>query len=179
MHTIHESNYAVIKLPRSGNSKAKKINEKQLSLLKLSSTTNEMDALDNFYTYHPFVDWYKTTQDKRHSQHFSKRIGFWTWCLSNLRILLHTNMLCKSLYEWLYQKWLSIHFLFLSKNERRWFEISCCKRLSFNNSETHPGHGRCVTCDVTESFLSSWVIKNFSNRFKVKSWLSRVESQEL
>jgi len=22
-----------------------------------------MDALDNFYTDHPFVDWYKTTKD--------------------------------------------------------------------------------------------------------------------
>jgi len=28
MHTIHESIYAVIKLPRNGNSKAKKINKK-------------------------------------------------------------------------------------------------------------------------------------------------------
>jgi len=29
MHTIHESNYTVIKLPRNGNSKAKKINKKK------------------------------------------------------------------------------------------------------------------------------------------------------
>jgi len=28
MHTIHENNYTVIKLPRNGNSKAKKINKK-------------------------------------------------------------------------------------------------------------------------------------------------------
>jgi len=26
-----------------------------------------MDALDNFYTDNPFVDWYKTTQDEGHS----------------------------------------------------------------------------------------------------------------
>jgi len=26
-----------------------------------------MDALDNFCTDHPFVDWYKTTQDEGHS----------------------------------------------------------------------------------------------------------------
>jgi len=32
MHTIHESNYTVKKLPCIGNSKAKKINKKQLSL---------------------------------------------------------------------------------------------------------------------------------------------------
>jgi len=32
MHTIFESNYTVIKQPRHGNSKAKKINKKQFSL---------------------------------------------------------------------------------------------------------------------------------------------------
>jgi len=34
---------------------------------------------DDFYTDHPFIDWYKTMQDKEYSQHFS-RIGvyqFW------------------------------------------------------------------------------------------------------
>jgi len=34
-----------------------------------------MDAHDNFYTDQSFVDWYKTTQDKGHSYHFSKSIG--------------------------------------------------------------------------------------------------------
>jgi len=38
-----------------------------------------MDAVDNFYTDQSFVDWYKTAKDI----HFSKRIGFWTWWLSN------------------------------------------------------------------------------------------------
>jgi len=52
MHTIHEGNYTVIKLPRDGNSKAKKNHKKQFSLCKLSSTI----ALDDFYTDHPFVD---------------------------------------------------------------------------------------------------------------------------
>jgi len=33
-----------------------------------------MDALDDFYTDHPFIDGCKTTQDKGHSQHFSRRI---------------------------------------------------------------------------------------------------------
>jgi len=37
-----------------------------------------MEGLDDFYTYHPFVDLYMTTQNERHSQHFSERIGFWT-----------------------------------------------------------------------------------------------------
>jgi len=32
MHTIHESNYTAIKLPRNGNSKAKNNYEKQFSL---------------------------------------------------------------------------------------------------------------------------------------------------
>jgi len=39
--------------------------------------------------------------------------------LSILRIPPHTNILFKNLrvYEWLDQKWLSIHFLFLSKSD--------------------------------------------------------------
>jgi len=35
MHTIHESNYTIIKLPRNGNSKAKMISKKQFSLLEV------------------------------------------------------------------------------------------------------------------------------------------------
>jgi len=34
----------------------KKLTEKLFSLLKLSSTTNGLDAFDDFYTDHPFVD---------------------------------------------------------------------------------------------------------------------------
>jgi len=63
----------------------------------LSSTNNVIDALDDFYTDYPFVDRYKTTQDKEHSQYFSKRIAFWTWWLSVVGILLNTNRLCKKL----------------------------------------------------------------------------------
>jgi len=44
----------------------------------LSSATKGMEALDDFYTGHPFVDWYMTTQDEEHSKHSSKRIYFWT-----------------------------------------------------------------------------------------------------
>jgi len=56
MHTIHESTYRpiVIKLPSDGNNKAKKINKEQ------EVTTNGMDALDDIYTDHPCIDWYKT-----------------------------------------------------------------------------------------------------------------------
>jgi len=57
MHTIRKGNYTVIKWPRNGNSRAKKINTKQFRLWKLSNT-NGMEALDDFYTDHPFVDWY-------------------------------------------------------------------------------------------------------------------------
>jgi len=48
------------------------INKKQFSLKKLSSTTNGMDARDNFYTDQSFVDWYKTTQVEGHSSFFKK-----------------------------------------------------------------------------------------------------------
>jgi len=54
----------------------KKLTKKQLSLWKLSNTANWMEALQGLYADHPFVDWYKTTQDEEHSQHFSKRIVF-------------------------------------------------------------------------------------------------------
>jgi len=36
-----------------------------------------MDALDDVYTDHPFVDRYKSAQDEGHSQHLSKRNVFW------------------------------------------------------------------------------------------------------
>jgi len=48
MHTTHESNYAVIKLPLNGNSKAKIIDKNNSVHWKLPRTTNGMDALDNF-----------------------------------------------------------------------------------------------------------------------------------
>jgi len=50
MHTIHEGNYTVVKLPRNENSKAKKINKKKknFSLWKLSNTTIVIDALNDF-----------------------------------------------------------------------------------------------------------------------------------
>jgi len=97
-----------------------KNNKTQFSLWRLSSnTTNVIYALDDFYKDYPFADWYKTTQDEGHSQYFSKKIGFWTWWLSILRMPLHTKMLCRRLrgYERLDQKWLGIHFLFLSKHD--------------------------------------------------------------
>jgi len=53
MHTIHESNYRAIKQLRNGNKKRK--NNNKNSLLKLSSTANGMDALDDFYTHYAFV----------------------------------------------------------------------------------------------------------------------------
>jgi len=48
LHTIHECNYTVIKLPCNGNSrpKVKKIKKNYFSLWKLSSTTKGKDALD-------------------------------------------------------------------------------------------------------------------------------------
>jgi len=75
MHTIHESNYTVIKLPRDGNSKAKKLIE---------------EALADFYTYHQFVD-------------CSKRMVFVLGGYQFLECRFTQILLCKSLrvYEWL------------------------------------------------------------------------------
>jgi len=35
MHTTHEGNYTAIKLPRKGNSKAKKINKKTIQFVEV------------------------------------------------------------------------------------------------------------------------------------------------
>jgi len=88
-----------------------------------------MDAVDNQL----FLNWYKTTKDILNI--FRKESVFGLMIIK-LRILLHTNILCKSLivYECLDQKWLTIQFLFLPKNDMNCFENSSCKRLSFNNS---------------------------------------------
>jgi len=132
----------------------------QFSLQKLSSITKGMDSLD-FYTDHPYADWYMTMVDKGHSQQFSKRIGFWTWW-SILRMPLHTNMLCKRLivYEWLDQKWLGIHFLFLSKNHKPCFEISVANFFRLITPQTHAGHSRCL---ASWNFDCVWVADpNFS-----------------
>jgi len=95
-----------------------------------------MDALNDFYEDHPCVDWYKITEDKGHSQQFSTGISFWTWWSSIFRMYHQTNVLCKRLtvYEWLDQKWLGIHFLFLCKNHKFCFKNSSFKLLLFDNS---------------------------------------------
>ena len=46
----------VMKLPRDGKCMAKKIYKIQFSFQKLSSATKGMEALDDFYTDHPFLD---------------------------------------------------------------------------------------------------------------------------
>ena len=78
MHTMRGRNYTVMKQPRDENSKAKKINKKQLNLYKLSITINGMDAHADFCTDLPFVYSYKKTEHKRHTQYYLKRIGFRT-----------------------------------------------------------------------------------------------------
>ena len=70
---------------------------------------------------------------------FFKMIGVCTWWLSILRMLLHTNMLCKSLRVCgqLYHKWLGIHFLYLPRNDiNSVLKSLVCKFLSF--LQIHP-----------------------------------------
>ena len=114
---------------------------------------NTLDTgVDDFCRDYLFVDWYKTTQDEGYSQYFSQRIGFWTWWLSLLKMLLHTNMLCKRRrdYEWLHQKWLDIHLLFLFKTHMNsGLKIPVANFCRLLTSQTHPGHGR---------FVASWNI---------------------
>jgi len=50
---------------------------------------------------------------------FYKKDRFLDLMIINFEIELHTNILCKCLrvYEWVDQKWLSVHFLFLSRSD--------------------------------------------------------------
>jgi len=80
MYTVNESNYRVIKLPCNVNSKAKNVSKRktiQFIVIK-HNYCNGMNALVDYYRDHPFVDRNKATQNEGHSQHFSKRSGFWT-----------------------------------------------------------------------------------------------------
>jgi len=105
-------------------------------------------------TVHPLVDW----RDEGHSQHFSKRIVFWTWWLPILRTPHHTNMLWKKLrvYERLNQKWLDIQFLFLSRND-----INSVLKILVENfcrlitPQNHPRHTRCV---ASWNFTCAWFV---------------------
>jgi len=76
-----------------------------------------MDALDDFYTGHPFVAWHISQHSKKDIFKFSKSIGFWTWWLLILRMPHHANMLRIHLrvYKRLNQKCMDVHFLFLPK----------------------------------------------------------------
>jgi len=78
MHTMSQRNYRVMKESRNGNSKANKINKKQFNSYKLSNTINGMDAHADFCTDPPFVNSYKKTEHKGHTQYFSKRFGLQT-----------------------------------------------------------------------------------------------------
>ena len=83
-------------------------------------------------------------RDEGRSQHL---VGFSTWWLSILRMPLDTNMLCKRLwvYERLYQKWLGIHFLFLSKNDINYvLKIPIANFCRLNTPQSHPRHSRNV-----------------------------------
>jgi len=55
-------------------------------------------------------------------------------------------MSCAKVYEWIDQKLLSIHFLFLSKNDRlnSVLKIPIANVYRLITPQTHPGHGRCV-----------------------------------
>jgi len=117
-----------------------------------------MEALDDFLHRSSIRGLMHENAGKGHSQHFSNRIGFWTWWLSILRMQLHTNMLCKmrKVYEWLNQKWLGIHFLFLSKNDiNSVLKIPVANFCRSITPQTYPGHGRCV---ASSNFNCVWFV---------------------
>ena len=147
MHTIHESNCTVIKQPRNGSNKAKNLTKHNSVYTGYQSQlTGWMHVLIFIQTSHSYID-VRQPKTKDILNIFQKGWVYGLW-LSILRTPLHTIMLCKRLrvYEWLDQKCLGIHFLFLSKNNKICFEISSCKLLSFNNSTNSfwAFNGRCI-----------------------------------
>jgi len=105
-----------------------------------------------FITNYPFVDWYKRTQDKEHSQYFSKRIGFWTWWLYQLWECFLTQMGCaKAKSLWMaWSKMTGRSFLVLIQ---KWHKLkitvaNVCCLITLITPHTHPGQWlrirRCV-----------------------------------
>jgi len=55
----------------------KRRKNQQKNSLKSPSTTNGMDVFDDFYTDHPFVDWYNwPSQQEKHLTFFKKQQYF-------------------------------------------------------------------------------------------------------
>jgi len=67
---------------------------------KLSNTTNGLDALDNFYTDHMFVDWYKQRRTKDILSILQKRSFFG---LDNYQFWEYrfTQIGCAKIYEFI------------------------------------------------------------------------------
>jgi len=101
-----------------------------------------MEALDDFYTYHPFVYWYMTTQVEGHSQHFSNRIGFLHLMIVNFEnAASHKYVVQHAKSLWLAKLGRTEHsvLVLIQKWHKLFYENSSCKLLSY-----HPGDGRCV-----------------------------------
>jgi len=100
-----------------------------------------MDALDDFYTDHPFVDWYKTTYNagRRTFSTFFRKDRYLD-LLSILRMPVHTNMSCKRAKFWTTRSEMTGHsfLVLIQKLHKLCFENSSCKLSSFNNSENTP-----------------------------------------
>ena len=109
MHTIYEGNYTVIKLLPIGKCKWKKrINKHQAPLMRLRHLAMFTQII------HSWID----TRQRRTAdlQHFSKEIYLMIINFENAAS--HKYVVQKAeVYEWLGQKWLDFHFLFLSKND--------------------------------------------------------------
>ena len=117
-----------------------------------------MDALDNFYTDHPFVDWYKQPKMKDILSIFQKGLffglddyQFWEYRF--------TQIYCKSLKSlWMARSEMSGHsfLVLIQKLHKFCFENSSRKLLSFNNSANSPvGQARYV---ASWNFNCVWVV---------------------
>jgi len=138
----------------------KNINKIQLSLQTLWSAIRDVSTWW-FLRRSSILRLIYDSARRRTFSTFFKQDQFLNLVIINLRMQLHTNMLCKTLkaYEWLNQKWQE-HFLFLSKSDiNSVLKKTFAKFCPLRTPQTYPGHDRCVKfqlCIICGAYFS-WI----------------------
>jgi len=128
-----------------------------------------MDSFNNFYTDHPFVDWYKTTQDEELSQKFFKKFFLQNGSVFGLDDIVnfqntasHKFLVQNSKSLWMSTSELTEHsfLVLIQKWHKLCFENSGCKFLSFYKSTNSSLAGH--VCGLLKFLLCMVCRSNFS-----------------
>jgi len=144
-----------MKLQRNGNNKAKELTKN--SSVCRSYQAQLMGRRDLIIFTQITHSWTEKRQRRtKDILSIFKKDRFLDLMIINFEIPPHTNILCKSLrvYKWVDQKWVSVHFLFLSKNViNSGFKIPASNFCCLITPQTDPGYGRCA---ATWNFNCLW-----------------------